>query len=141
MPWNPGTLSVSFYRCATGAWQHITLPYLQENFKFTIQDANIDLRTGSVEINSEANEVAENLALGFSVALLHVMCQPRYKPPPPPEPIPVTVEPPPPSPEAKEAPKEEEQKEKPKEETPATQEGAEGNDNIPEIFYIFFLVS
>ena len=46
-----------------------------------------------MEINSEANEVAENLALGFSVALLHVVCQPRYTPPPPPEPISVTPEP------------------------------------------------
>lgn len=123
VPWNPGTLSVSFYKCATGAWQNITLPYLQENFKFTIQDANIDLRSGTIEINSESNEVAENLALAFSVAVLHVLCQPRYRPPPPPEPIPVTVEPPPPSPEAKEAPKEE--PEKPKEEQ-VPQEGAEG---------------
>lgn len=62
------------------------------------------------------------MALGFSVALLHVLCQPRYQPPAPPEPIPVTAEAPPPSPKEPEVPKEEE---KPSEE-PATQEGAEG---------------
>ena len=85
-------------------WQHLTLPYQQENFKFTIQDSNIDLRTGTVEIDSESNEVAENLALGFSVAMLHVLCQPRYKPPPPPEPISITVDAPPASPPAPASP-------------------------------------
>ncbi|KAL4226738.1 hypothetical protein ACF0H5_014718 [Mactra antiquata] len=95
VPWSPGTLSISFYKCASGVWQHITLPYAQENFRFTIQDSNIDLKTGTIEVQSDSNEVAENLALSFSVALLHVLCQPRYQPPVPPEPIPVTVETPP----------------------------------------------
>lgn len=107
--WNPGTLSLSFYKCTTGAWQNLpALPYQQENFKVSIQEASFDLKTGNIEINSDSNEVAENLALAFSVAMLHVLCQPRYTPPPPPEPIPVTVEPPPPSPTATEKPKEEE---------------------------------
>lgn len=96
VPWCPGTLSVSFYKCSTGAWQHLTLPYQQENYRFNIQDASVDLRTGTIEIGSESNEVAENLATAFSVALLHVLLQPRYQPPPPPEPVPVTVEAPPP---------------------------------------------
>lgn len=119
VPWNPGTLSLSFYKCTTGVWQHIpALPYQQENFRVSIQDANFDLKTGNIEISSDSNEVAENLALAFSVALLHVLCQPRYTPPAPPEPIPITVEPPPPSPtpELKEKPVETETPaEKPKE--------------------------
>ncbi|XP_052779826.1 uncharacterized protein LOC128217046 [Mya arenaria] len=112
VPWSPGTLSVSFYKCATGAWQHLTLPYQQENYKFNLQDAHVDLRTGTVEINSESNEVAENLALAFSVALLHSLCQPRYLPPPPPEPISITVDSPPASPPPQPSmPKEGEKKE------------------------------
>ncbi|WAR25875.1 hypothetical protein MAR_011579 [Mya arenaria] len=112
VPWSPGTLSVSFYKCATGAWQHLTLSYQQENYKFNLQDAQVDLRTGTVEINSESNEVAENLALAFSVALLHSLCQPRYLPPPPPEPISITVDSPPASPPPQPSmPKEGEKKE------------------------------
>lgn len=118
-PWNPGTLSLSFYKCATGAWQHLILPYQQENFRFMIQDANIDLRTGTIEINSESNEVAENLALAFSVALLHVLCQPRYEPPPPPEPCLPVSEAPPVSPKPK---KDEEKKE---------EKAAEGEEKEP----------
>ncbi|KAK3595615.1 hypothetical protein CHS0354_009579, partial [Potamilus streckersoni] len=72
-----GTLALSFYKCATGTWQHLQLGYLQNDYKFQIQDANVDLRTGAIEVSSESNEVAENIALGFAVPLLHVLCQPR----------------------------------------------------------------
>jgi len=113
-------LSLAFYKCATGTWQHLpALPFQQENFKLSIQDAHFDLKTGNVEVNSDSNEVAENLSLAFSVALLHVLCQPRYTPPPPPEPIPVTVEPPPAEPEKPVEP------EKPAEEKPAEEKPAE----------------
>lgn len=50
------------------------------------------MKTGTIEINSEANQVAENLALAFSVALLQVVCQPKYTPPASPECITVAVE-------------------------------------------------
>ena len=61
----------------------MTLNYLQNDYKFNIQQSNVDLKTGVIQVDSSTNEVAENLALAFSVALLHVLCQPRPKPVPP----------------------------------------------------------
>ena len=76
-------MSLSFFKLATGAWQHLNLNYLQNDYKFNIQQSNVDLKTGVIQVDSSTNEVAENLALAFSVALLHVLCQPRPKPAPP----------------------------------------------------------
>ena len=83
VPWSPGTLSLSFYKLSTGVWQHLSLSYLQNDYKFNIQESNVDLKTGVIQVDSSSNEVAENVALAFSVALLHVLCQPRHKPTPP----------------------------------------------------------
>ena len=85
VPWSPGTLSLSFFKLSTGAWQHLTLNYLQNDYKFNIQQSNVDLKTGVIQVDSSTNEVAENLALAFSVALLHVLCQPRPPKPAPPQ--------------------------------------------------------
>ena len=48
-----------------------------DNYTLQIESAKIDLKKGVVEIDTASNEVAENLALAFSVSVLHVLCVPR----------------------------------------------------------------
>ncbi|KAL3852861.1 hypothetical protein ACJMK2_016470 [Sinanodonta woodiana] len=73
----PGTLKVSFYKMSTRRWTHFFLGYLTGEINFRMESVQADLYRGSIEVNTDQNEVAENLALVFSVSLLHVLCIPR----------------------------------------------------------------
>lgn len=77
VPGSPGTLSIRFFKCIRNNWDELALPYLTNVFKFHLHDVDVDLEHGVIQIVSETNEIAENLTLAFSVALLHVLCQPR----------------------------------------------------------------
>ncbi|KAK3585930.1 hypothetical protein CHS0354_038470 [Potamilus streckersoni] len=74
---SPGTLKVSFYKMSTRRWTHFFLGYLAEDYNFRMESVQADLYRGFIEVNTDQNEVAENLALVFSVSLLHVLCIPR----------------------------------------------------------------
>ena len=54
-----------------------TLGYLNSDYKFKTETCKADLMNGFIEVLPQSNEVAENLVLAFSVALLHVLCVPR----------------------------------------------------------------
>ncbi|KAL3852091.1 hypothetical protein ACJMK2_015777 [Sinanodonta woodiana] len=78
VPGSPGTLKVSFYKMSTRRWTHLDLGYLAKNFTFKMESVQADLYQGLIEVYTN-EEVAENLALVFSVSLLHVLCVPRPK--------------------------------------------------------------
>ncbi|XP_045164314.2 uncharacterized protein LOC123528567 [Mercenaria mercenaria] len=79
IPGCPGTLRIKLYKMATGQLIQTELPYLQKQYKFSIDSARVDLKTGILHIDPQTNEVAENIALAFSISLLHVLCVPRPK--------------------------------------------------------------
>ena len=75
---SPGTLAVSFHKLPFGFCpQKVVLQYLQEKYVLSIGSTEVDLMNGQINISRESSEIAENLALAFSVALLHVLCTPR----------------------------------------------------------------
>ncbi|XP_041349650.1 uncharacterized protein LOC121368951 [Gigantopelta aegis] len=81
VPGCAGYLEVSFYKMRTHAWEKVTLEqaYASSMFSFNIDDAKVELDHGLIEIKEGSVDVAENIAVAFSVALLHVLCQPHPK--------------------------------------------------------------
>ncbi|XP_046543279.1 uncharacterized protein DDB_G0290685-like [Haliotis rubra] len=79
IPGSPGYLDISFFRIATRKWQHVSLEkaFESSSFKFNIESSRVELDRGMIEINADDDNIVENLALAFSVSLLHVLCQPR----------------------------------------------------------------
>ena len=78
-PGHPGYMNLLFYKVKTKTWQIVSLEesYGTEDFHLKICDTNADLKRGQINIRAGSGEVAENLALVFSVCLLHVFLQPR----------------------------------------------------------------
>lgn len=75
IPGDPGHLEIRFFKFSTRHWRFLSFErdYSGSEHKFQIEAATVELDSGLIEISSEAGtEVAENLALAFSVALLHV---------------------------------------------------------------------
>lgn len=75
LPGDPGHLEVRFFKFSNKQWTFLSFErnYTGSEHKFQIESATVELDTGMIEISGDAgNEVAENLALAFSVALLHV---------------------------------------------------------------------
>lgn len=75
IPGDPGHLEIRFFKLSTRHWRFLSFErdYTGSEHKFQIEAATVELDSGLIEISSEAGtEVAENLALAFSVALLHV---------------------------------------------------------------------
>ena len=81
IPGSPGNFSVRFYllRGATTKWSKSvqSLPDRNGDFSFQLESATVDLRTGTVSVAADTEDVVQNLCLGFSVAVLYVLCQPR----------------------------------------------------------------
>ena len=77
IPGSPGTLKIEFYMFKTGQLNTHTLGYRNSNYTLKIESCEVDLMKGTFEVQPQSNEVAENLALAFSLALLHVLCVPR----------------------------------------------------------------
>ncbi|KAK7102022.1 uncharacterized protein [Littorina saxatilis] len=78
-PGSSGTLLVRVWFCHEGQWRSMELPYLYKKFVFTCDGLTVNLSNGAIEVAAGSGEVAEKLALAFSVSLLHVLCQPRPK--------------------------------------------------------------
>ena len=78
-PGHPGYMNLLFYKAKTKTWQVVSLEesYGTEDFHLKICDTSADLKRGQINIRGGSEEVAENLALVFSVCLLHVFLQPR----------------------------------------------------------------
>ena len=78
-PGHPGYMNLLFYKVKTKTWQVVSLEesYGTEDFHLKICDTSADLKRGQINIRGGSEEVAENLALVFSVCLLHVFLQPR----------------------------------------------------------------
>jgi len=79
---SPGYFSVRFYslRGATAARSTPaarSLPDSNGEFSFRLDSATVDLRTGTVSVAADTDDVVQNLCLAFSVAVLYVLCQPR----------------------------------------------------------------
>ena len=81
-PGQPGHLKVKFFSLhrERRSWQ----PVSREGFGYRItvaadRNASIDvnLRLGTVVFPPQVDDVPESLALGFSVAVLHLLCQPH----------------------------------------------------------------
>ncbi|XP_005098754.1 uncharacterized protein LOC101860571 [Aplysia californica] len=74
-----GHLEIRFYHLPTHRWHYVSFDrlYSLATSKFEIGDCVVEFDSGFIEINSDRCEIAENLALIFSVALIHVLCQPR----------------------------------------------------------------
>ena len=77
IPGSPGTLTVSFYKFNTGKLSTHTLEYKEHDYTLTVESCEVNLMKGTFEVQPQSSEVAENLVLAFSVALLHVLCVPR----------------------------------------------------------------
>ena len=78
LPGCPGYMILEFYNIASQSSKRKLLEteYRSSSFKFTFNGAAIDLKKGKIDVQ-EKGDIAENLALAFSVSLLHVLCQPR----------------------------------------------------------------
>ncbi|GFR81235.1 glycine-rich domain-containing protein 2 [Elysia marginata] len=74
-----GHLEIRFFHLPTKKWYFVSFDrlYSLATSKFEIGDCIVEFDSGFLEIGSHRGEVAENLALIFSVALIHVLCQPR----------------------------------------------------------------
>lgn len=64
---------------ADKSWTDINLKssYALSNFKFMVDDTEIDLVNGTILTNPNEHTIAEYIALAFSISLLHVLCQPH----------------------------------------------------------------
>ena len=78
-PGHPGYMNLLFYKVSTKTWQVVSLEesYGADDFHLKICDTSADLKRGRISIKGSTGEVAENLAVVFSVCLLHVFLQPR----------------------------------------------------------------
>ena len=79
----PGSLSVKFFSLTEKQeWKpvekcgnQISIYLLGKRKKI-----NVDLKTGVISFPAEVKDVPEAIALGFSIAILHLLCQPYYSP-------------------------------------------------------------
>ncbi|KAK7489680.1 hypothetical protein BaRGS_00019075 [Batillaria attramentaria] len=59
-------------------WREQQLTYADQQWTFSLHDLVADLKNGTLRIdNPDCQDIAEKVALTFSVALLHVLCMPR----------------------------------------------------------------
>ncbi|GFO43937.1 glycine-rich domain-containing protein 2 [Plakobranchus ocellatus] len=74
-----GHLEIRFFHLPGRKWHYVSFDrlYSLATSKFEIGDCVVEFDSGFLEIGSHRGELAENLALIFSVALIHVLCQPR----------------------------------------------------------------
>ena len=81
IPGNPGYLKIKFFSLVeTNEW--ITLhKNNMTNFEiyFPTGTCTVDLRTGEISFPKRVDHVPESIALGFVIAMLHLICQP-YQP-------------------------------------------------------------
>ncbi|KAK7467999.1 hypothetical protein BaRGS_00036777 [Batillaria attramentaria] len=79
IPGRQGNLLVRVWRFADGTWHNVNMPYDNEHFiySFSFEGLVVELNTGTIQIAANTFDVAEKVALAFSVSLLHVLCQPR----------------------------------------------------------------
>ena len=78
----PGHLAVSFFHLEKNRYDYCTV---MESFKFSdarnkifrIGDTEVDFMSSMFTVNNSTNEIAENLALVMSVAVLFVICEPK----------------------------------------------------------------
>lgn len=68
-----------FFNLPNNRWHYVSCDrlYSLATSKFQIGECIVEFDSGFIEIDSQRGEIAENLALVFSVALIHVLCQPR----------------------------------------------------------------
>ncbi|RXG57243.1 Glycine-rich domain-containing protein 1, partial [Armadillidium vulgare] len=77
VPGSPGYLVVKIYKPIDASPVTITLPYEKQIYAFQLPDLFIDIENGKLQINSESEEFVEQIALGLTITVLHVLCQPR----------------------------------------------------------------
>ncbi|MPC41600.1 hypothetical protein E2C01_035201 [Portunus trituberculatus] len=76
-PGSPGQLVVRFHCPPSATAVTMILPYNQQYYTFNMHDLEIDMRNGVLKVNAGTEEWVENIALGLSITVLHVLCQPR----------------------------------------------------------------
>ncbi|XP_059140779.1 uncharacterized protein LOC131928710 [Physella acuta] len=76
---NAGTLHVKIWRMKERDLQEVVLSYDRSIYTLSVAGVSIDLKAGVVMVDEHCDDVAEALALAFSISLLHVLCQPRPK--------------------------------------------------------------
>ena len=78
IPGSPGQLKIKFFSLVeTNEW--ITLyKNSMTNFEiyFPTGTCTVDLRTGKISFPERVDHVPESIALGFAIAMLHLLCQP-----------------------------------------------------------------
>ena len=81
---NPGFLHVKVYNLRTQKVQVVNTPAKNPkkrgssfSFSFRVAGAKVDLQRGSMEFSKRVEWMASSVALGFSIPLLSVLCQPR----------------------------------------------------------------
>ena len=83
----PGSLSIKFFslfekqewKLAEKRGDQFSIGHLSGKINSTRSQFNVNLRTGAISILPEVQEVPEAIALGFSIAILHLLCQPLGK--------------------------------------------------------------
>ncbi|XP_025085903.1 uncharacterized protein LOC112559134 [Pomacea canaliculata] len=79
---SPGTLIMRLWRFRPGGgrWEMFGMKYNLKSYVVTLGDLTANLKSGDITIRTTVDngQVAENVALLFSVSLLHVLCVPRY---------------------------------------------------------------
>ena len=84
---HPGSLSITFFslfekqewKLAETRGDQFSIGHLSGKINPTRSQFNVNLRTGVISILPEVQEVPEAIALGFSIAILHLLCQPLGK--------------------------------------------------------------
>ena len=75
----PGDLCIEFFSLSgVQEWKRVRKQ--GENFRVSLSEreiVNVDLRTGVISFPSAISAVPESIALGFSIAVLHLLCQPN----------------------------------------------------------------
>ncbi|CAL1535156.1 unnamed protein product, partial [Lymnaea stagnalis] len=77
VPGSPGTLHLKIWTMSERAMKEMKLSYDSNIYSMRLQGALVDLKAGLISVDESCDNVAESLALAFSIALLHVLCQPR----------------------------------------------------------------
>ncbi|XP_042232841.1 uncharacterized protein LOC121873356 [Homarus americanus] len=80
VPGCPGHLVVRIHCPPAAPARIITLPYDQQVYTHNIQDLYIDMQDGLFKVSGNTKNWVENVALGLSVTVLHILCQPRHMP-------------------------------------------------------------
>ena len=80
IPGNPGHLTIKFFSLfGTNEWREVYNHPTIFSISLPGGKWTVDLRTGEISFPEKVEHVPESIALGFAIAMLHLLCQP-YQP-------------------------------------------------------------